>query len=69
MRRAPFEHPRLPELKIVVLNKTNDPRNGETTTRLTNIELSNPILSLFRPPSDDKIVDQTDPITITYAHP
>jgi hypothetical protein len=56
---------RSPELKIVVLNKTSDPRNGGTTTRLTNIELSNPIPSLFQPPPDYKIVDQTDRVTLT----
>jgi hypothetical protein len=58
-----------PELKIPVLLKTNDPRNGEMTTRLTNIELSNPILSLFQPPAGYKIVDETDRITLTYTRP
>jgi hypothetical protein len=33
---------------------------GKRTTRLTNIELSNPILSLFQAPADYKIVDETD---------
>jgi hypothetical protein len=60
---------RSPELQITVLSKTNDPRNGEMTTRLTNIELSNPILSLFQPPADYKIVDETDRITLTYTRP
>jgi hypothetical protein len=60
---------RSPELQIAVLIKTNDPRNGEMTTRLTNIELSNPILSLFQPPADYKIVDETEHITLTYTHP
>jgi hypothetical protein len=57
------------ELRIVVLMKTSDPRNGEMTTRLTNIELSNPILSLFQPPADYKIVDETDHVTLTYTRP
>jgi hypothetical protein len=60
---------RSPELRIVVLIKTNDPRNGEMTTRLTNIELSNPILSLFQPPADYKIVDETDYVALTYTRP
>jgi hypothetical protein len=60
---------RSPELKVAVVIKSNDPRNGEMTTRLTNIELSNPILSLFQPPSDYKIVDDTERISITYTRP
>jgi hypothetical protein len=58
---------RSPELKIAVLIKTNDPRNGEMTTRLTNIELSNPILSLFQPPSEYKIVDESAYVTLTFT--
>jgi hypothetical protein len=60
---------RSPELKIPVLIKTSDPRRGETTTRLTNIEFSNPILSLFQPPADCKIVDETNYVTLTYTRP
>jgi len=58
---------RSPELKINVLVKTDDPRDGEMTTRLTNIELSNPILGLFQPPADYKIVDETDRVTLTLT--
>jgi len=58
---------RSPEMRIAVLIKTNDPRNGERTTRLTNIELSNPILSLFQAPADYKIVDETDYVTLTLT--
>jgi hypothetical protein len=60
---------RSPELKINVLVKTDDPRSGESTIRLTNIDLSNPILSLFQPPPDCKIVDETDRVTLTYTRP
>jgi len=56
-----------PDLKIVVLSKGNDPRSGELTTRLTNIDLSNPILSLFQPPADYKVVDETDQVTLTFT--
>ncbi|HEY2547725.1 MAG TPA: hypothetical protein VGI46_16760 [Candidatus Acidoferrum sp.] len=56
-----------PELQIVVLSKNSDPRNGERTTRLSNIDLSNPILSLFQPPADYKVVDETDRITLTFT--
>jgi hypothetical protein len=43
------------EIKGVVLSKHNDPRMGETVTRLTNIRLGEPSKSLFEPPVDYKI--------------
>jgi hypothetical protein len=46
-----------PELKVVVLSKNSDPRNGESTTRLTNISRAEPDPSLFQIPSDYEIVD------------
>jgi|ERR1700722_4185807 len=58
-----------PDMNIAILSKHNDPRYGESTTRLTNLELSNPILSLFQPPPDYKIVDETDRITLTFTRP
>jgi|HubBroStandDraft_1064217.scaffolds.fasta_scaffold42501_3 hypothetical protein len=61
---------RSPGLRIAVLIKTSDPRNGEMTTRLTDIELSNPILSLFQPPLGYKVVDETEQmVTLTFTHP
>jgi hypothetical protein len=56
-----------PELNITVLSKDNHPRYGETTTRLTNIDVSNPILSLFQPPPDYKIIDETQPTTLNLT--
>ncbi len=47
-----------PELKTVVLSKNSDPRNGDSTTRLTNISRLEPDASLFQIPSDYEIVDQ-----------
>lgn len=58
-----------PDLKITVLTKFNDPRHGESTTRMTNIDVSNPILSLFQPPPDYKIVDETERVTLTFTRP
>jgi hypothetical protein len=40
------------ELHLVVLTTRSDPRNGETTTRVTNIDRSEPDLSLFQVPAD-----------------
>ena len=41
-----------PELQMVVLTKHNDPRFGETSYRLTNINRSEPTRTLFEVPSD-----------------
>jgi hypothetical protein len=57
------------ELKIDVLTKHNDPRNGEITGRLTNIDLSEPAPSLFQPPPAYKIVEETERVTLTFTRP
>jgi hypothetical protein len=54
------------ELEISILNKYVDPRNGETITRLTNLDLSEPSVDLFQVPPDYKIVDETESVTIRY---
>jgi len=41
-----------PELHIVVLSKGTDPRNGEHTRKLVNIDRTEPDPSLFQPPAD-----------------
>jgi hypothetical protein len=46
-----------PELKMVVLSKTSDPRAGDSTMRLTNISLAEPDASLFQVPPDYEIVE------------
>ncbi len=46
-----------PELKTIVLSKRNDPRMGELTFKLTNIQRAEPDPSLFTVPSDFKITE------------
>src|SRR5262249_29941945 len=41
-----------PELQTVVLSKNSDPRIGETTYKLINIDRSEPNPALFQVPSD-----------------
>jgi hypothetical protein len=41
-----------PELQLVVMTRNSDPRTGETTYKLTNINRSEPAKSLFEVPSD-----------------
>ena len=45
-----------PDLKIMVLSKRLDPRNGEQTVRLTNIDRSEPDPTLFEVPADYTMV-------------
>jgi hypothetical protein len=45
------------DLGMTVLNKTSDPRSGESTTKLTNISRTEPDPSLFQPPAGSEIVD------------
>jgi hypothetical protein len=46
-----------PELQLVVMTRHSDPRTGETTYKLTNINRSEPAKSLFEVPSDYTIKD------------
>ncbi len=46
-----------PELKTIVLSKRNDPRMGEQTFKLTNIQRAEPDPALFTVPSDFKITE------------
>ena len=46
-----------PELKTIVLSKRSDPRMGEQTFKLTNIQRSEPDPSLFTVPSDFKVTE------------
>ena len=50
-----------PDLQTVVYSKRDDPRNGETITRYTNISRGEPAHSLFEVPADYKISDSDRP--------
>lgn len=45
-----------PELKVLVMSRQSDPRFGETTYRLTNINRSEPASSLFEIPADFRVM-------------
>ena len=47
-----------PDLKVLVMSKTSDPRMGETIYRLTNILRAEPDPALFEVPSDYTIQDK-----------
>jgi hypothetical protein len=46
-----------PELQLVVMTRHSDPRTGEATYKLTNINRAEPVKSLFEVPSDYTIKD------------
>jgi hypothetical protein len=46
-----------PDLKVTVMSKQTDPRSGETIYRLTQINRSEPLHSLFEVPADYTLVD------------
>jgi hypothetical protein len=47
-----------PDLHVLVLSKSSDPRIGDTTYTLTNIQRAEPAASLFQVPDDYTIKDQ-----------
>jgi TonB family protein len=46
-----------PELQVVVMSRHSDPRFGETSYRLTNIDRGEPARSLFEVPADYTVTD------------
>jgi len=55
------------DLKLQVLSKNVDPRSGENTTRIVNINRSEPMPSLFVPPPDYTISEETGPFSIEWT--
>jgi hypothetical protein len=55
-----------PELQTVIMSKHSDPRSGENTYRLTNINRSEPAHSLFEVPSDFTIQEAGPPPEMRY---
>ena len=50
---------RSPDLRVLVLSKSSDPRMGETTYKLTNVSRAEPDAALFQIPADYTIKEQT----------
>ncbi len=47
-----------PDLKVLIESKTTDPRMGDTTYKLTNIQRAEPPADLFQVPADYTVKDQ-----------
>jgi hypothetical protein len=56
-----------PDLKMPVLSRNVDPRNGENTMKMIHISLSEPPSTLFAPPADYTVVDETGPFEIRWT--
>ncbi len=46
------------DLKAIVFSKRTDPRNGEMTFKLTNVQRSEPPASLFEVPAGYRMIEQ-----------
>jgi TonB family protein len=64
-----FERWYSPELQVVVMTKHSDPRFGETTYRLTNINRSEPARELFEVPADYTVQGPPGPSGIGTTGP
>ena len=53
------------ELQTVVMTKRSDPRTGETTYKLLNVNRSEPMKSLFEVPADYTVIDNTNKMRST----
>ncbi|MDQ2777560.1 MAG: hypothetical protein M3Y57_21995 [Acidobacteriota bacterium] len=51
-----------PDLKVLVMSKSSDPRMGDTTYTLTNIQRAEPSESLFQVPDDYTVRDAQGPV-------
>ncbi len=58
---------RSPELQLMLLEKTIDPRFGERTAKMTNLTRTEPDPALFQPPLDYTIVDEKEDFTIKWG--
>ncbi len=58
---------RSPDLGLIVLSTTNDPRSGVNTMKVANLSRVEPDASLFLVPAGYSIVDETGTFTITYG--
>ena len=57
-----------PDLKVLVMSKTNDPRMGETIYKLANVQRTEPAATLFQPP-DDYTVKEGPNTLQWFTHP
>ena len=52
-----YEHWESPELGVTIESRRSDPRSGVTTYKLTNIQRTEPLPTMFEPPAGYDVVD------------
>ena len=57
-----------PDLKMVVLSKISDPRNGDSTTKLENLSQADPDPALFQVPADYAVTEMPQPAAVTVVN-
>jgi hypothetical protein len=62
-----YETWKSPDLKEIILSKSDDPRSGESTNKLVNIDRSEPDPSLFEVPAGYTVKDETGEFTINFS--
>jgi len=55
------------DLKVMILSTSNDPRSGENTQKLVNISQAEPDASLFQPPPEYSVVDESGAFDIKWG--
>jgi len=58
-----------PELRLVILSKSSDPRTGDSITALSEINRAEPDPAVFQIPPGYEVVDETGPFTIKVTFP
>ena len=56
-----------PDLHMAIYSKNSDPRTGDNIMRFANLTHSDPDPSLFLPPPEYQIVDETGPFSIHFG--
>ena len=57
-----------PELKMVMLRKSSDPRSGEFVQKMLNLSRTEPDASLFQAPPEYTIVDEATEFTVHFGN-
>jgi hypothetical protein len=66
---ATYEYWHSPALKLEILSTSDDPRSGQHTHKVTNLNTSEPDAALFQPPPGYTVKDETGEFEISWSTP
>jgi hypothetical protein len=66
---ATYEYWHSPTLKLEILSTSDDPRSGQHTHKVTNLNTSEPDAALFQPPPGYTVKDETGEFEISWPTP